>query len=120
MLLHDNDRRLHTTLIYSRQYDATVQADRDQVHECAFGGYDLFASGKLLALVARLVAPTVEARHKQLMAEHALIYDFADYLPHVTLSYDFTGELASLPPITFPILLGEEYVEDLRNLRNLR
>lgn len=109
------DRRLHTTLLYSRKHCPNLKAEPSEKHFCSFQNYDIFTGAKgEYVLVLVLNAPSVVARHLALMAEHGATYDFPIYHPHITLSYNYTdNSTAGIPPITFPITLGEEYVEDL-------
>lgn len=109
------DRRLHTTVIYSRKHCDGLVAQPDTQHVAEFIGYDLFtADGKDCVLVMKLNAPTVVARHLQIMAQYKATYDFPVYTPHITLSYNFTGEISNLPVYNESIVLGNEYVEDLK------
>ena len=109
------DKRLHTTVIYSRKHCAGLQAQPDVQHRAEFIGYDLFTSeGKNCVLVMKLNAPSVVARHLQIMAQYGATYDFPVYSPHITLSYDFSGEILNLPVYNQPIFLDSEYVEDLK------
>lgn len=109
------DRRLHTTLIYSRKQCKGLFAEPDTQHRAEFIGYDLFTSeGKNCVLVMKLNAPTVVARHLQIMAQYGATYDFPVYTPHITLSYDYSGNVADLPVYNELIFLGNEYVEDLK------
>ncbi len=62
----------------------------------------------------KLNAPSVVARHLQIMAQYGATYDFPVYSPHITLSYDFSGEILNLPVYNQPIFLDSEYVEDLK------
>ena len=109
------EKRLHTTVIYSRVYDL-VEAEQKTVHVARFAGFDLFtgSTGQQDVLVVKLNAPSVVERHEYLMAKHGFTYDFPEYHPHVSLSYSFTGDINKLPPIDFPILLGLEYHEQLQ------
>jgi hypothetical protein len=109
------ERRLHVTVIYSR-VGAPIQAQPELVHLARPVGFDIFSSSEgANALVLRLSAPTVEARHRQLMSTYPLTYDYPTFKPHITLSYD-VGKLdpGTLPLFQEEILLGAEYVEELR------
>ena len=109
------DKRLHTTVIYSRKYCNGLVAEPDTQHLAEFVDYDLFTSeGKNCVLVMKLNAPTVVARHLQIMAQYNATYDFPVYTPHITLSYNFSGNISDLPVYNEPIFLGHEYVEDLK------
>ena len=109
------EKYLHATVIHSRKYDL-VETEPKTVHVARFASFDLFDSrlGQQDILVVKLNAPSVVERHEYLMAKHGFTYDFPEYHPHVSLSYNFTGDIDRLPPIDFPILLGLEYHEQLR------
>lgn len=117
--------KLHTTLLYSRKYLPNYKAA---------GKLEHFLSGKPIGfevwptrptdgskpgrcLVLRYDSPELEKRHEQLMKEHDATYDFPDYKPHITLSYD----IGDLDEKKFPdikkylkeITIVEEYREDL-------
>lgn len=66
-------------------------------------------------LVLELDAPAVVERHLELMSLYPeLTYDFDQYLPHITLSYDIgTFDASALELPNFVCVLGDEYVEDL-------
>jgi hypothetical protein len=110
------NRRLHTTVIYSRKQCVGLVAESERVkHKAEFIGYDLFTSeGKNCVLVMKLNAPTVVARHLQIMAQYGATYDFPVYTPHITLSYNYSGNVTDLPVYNETIVLGNEYVEDLK------
>ena len=107
--------RRHTTVIYSRVW-APVEPCGDQLHQAIGRELKVFPQqdGRQ-CLVLVLDAPTVVARHEELMKRHpTLTYDFERYIPHVTLSYDigaFDASRLTLP--YFSCVLGDEYVEDL-------
>jgi len=109
------EQRLHTTLIYSRVHCPKLFAYPGIIYRCEFKGYELFSGDHGdTVLVALLNAPDVVKRHNTLMAEHPATYDYPVYNPHITLSYNFEGDIASLPPIDFTIFLGKEYVEEIK------
>ena len=109
------DKRLHTTVIYSRKHCDGLVGQPDVMHKAEFIGYDLFTSeGKNCVLVMKLNAPSVVARHLQIMAQYGATYDFPVYTPHITLSYNFLGNFVDLPVYNEPIFLENEYVEDLK------
>lgn len=112
-------KKLHTTIIFSRKYAAEAVSSNEI--------YPITSNGKTLAifptqddkraLVMKLDCPELIKRHEELMQEYEFTYDYDEYVPHVTLSYDcgdfeiedFDGEL---PQVTFI----SEYVEDLELL----
>ncbi len=69
-------------------------------------------------LVFELDAPEMVKRHKELMKEHDASYDFDEYVPHITISYnvgkDFdVSKLSPLPSNTRKLQVIEEYAEQL-------
>lgn len=85
------------------------------MYECEFGGYDIFSgqSGENV-LVMKLISQELQDRHNYLMETYGATYDFPVYHPHVTLSYNYTDNVAvGISPFTNKIILGMEYVEDL-------
>lgn len=117
--------RLHTTLLYSRTYcpDYTAQGKITPAwvgHPLEFEVWKTNGDGdkpQSNCLVLRYECKELEARHKLLMKEHNASYDFPDYKPHITFSYDI-GDLDpdSLPDVTKflgNIEIVEEYGEDL-------
>lgn len=109
--------KMHTTIIYSRKHAPDLKANNDL--------YPIIAKGKELhifptqdkknALVLKLECEALVNRHNEIMAEHQTTYDFPEYIPHITLSYDcgdfkpddYTGELPQ------ELTIIQEYVEDL-------
>ncbi len=107
--------KYHTTLIYSRKYNPDVKEDQSL--------YPLKIKGKELhvldtqdnkrALVMKFDSPELVERHNFLMSEYQLQYDYDEYIPHITLSYDI-GDMDVDFSGKFPIMtVTEEYVEDL-------
>lgn len=72
------------------------------------------------AFIVRLSSDDMVKRHKQLMKEHNATYDFDEYKPHITLSYDVgkefdlkdVGDFSDYIPDN-KIRIVEEYHEDL-------
>jgi len=58
--------------------------------------------------------PELVKRHEELMEEHGATYDFDDYKPHITFSYDVADmNPKDLPKFDGKIEIVEEYGEDL-------
>jgi len=69
-----------------------------------------------LVLVLTFKCPELVARHKELMKKYNAKFDFSEYKPHVTLSYDVGKDfdITKLDIKDFPDLeLETEYGEDL-------
>jgi hypothetical protein len=112
---HMFEHDLHTTLIYSRKPCPDIITMPNLVHEAYFNGFDMFSNshGEKCVLVMKLNAPTLVQRHLLLMEQHQATYDFESYVPHITLSYDFMGDISTLLPYTKEILLSNEWIEEL-------
>lgn len=110
-----SEKTKHVTLIYSRTYCPQMKADASEKYICKHTGFDIFPTGDgKRALVMLLSAPSVVKRHRLLMSEHPATYDYPQYKPHITLSYDIGDmDVSTLPLFTDDIILGDEYVEDL-------
>ena len=86
--MHEKERRKHVTLIYSRSYCPNIPLSAE-VHQARPTKLEVFGTqGGKNALVLLLSAPTVAARHRKLMSEFPLTYDYPHFKAHVTLSYD--------------------------------
>lgn len=110
----DLENRLHATLLYSYKPCPNIVPDAGAVHLAQFAGYELFKSEGENALVVLLRAPSIVKRHDALIKQGA-VHSYPKFTPHVTLTYLFDGDtVTGLPPIDFPILLGNEYVEALK------
>ena len=113
----------HTTLICSRKFadikeleddlvDSEIVAEPTELH--VFETFD-----KKRALVIKLDCPYLEERHKYLMQKYDLEYDYDEYIPHITLSYDI-GEMKVPKDVKFPefFRIQAEYKEDLNLEKN--
>lgn len=113
--------KLHTTLLYSRkhlpEYEATGDLDEPMVGTVkGFDVWDSQASGKgekTKCLVLEYNCECLTKRHKSLMDEHEATYDYDEYKPHITMSYDFDGDVDKLPKFTDNINITKETGEDL-------
>jgi len=80
---------IHLTLLYSRKFLPDYEA-LGKVDMWAYPkGFHIFEGGNGKDILVLLVdSPDLEKRHKLLMKEHRATYDFPDFRPHITLSYD--------------------------------
>lgn len=108
----------HTTLIYSRKY-AEIDGLDDDLGDKEIVAYpenlEVFETfDKKRALVIKLDCPYLEDRHKYLMSKYELTYDYPEYIPHITLSYDI-GEMILPKNVEFPkfFRISSEYQEEL-------
>jgi len=132
--IHDNKiptsvrpDRLHSTLLYSRKYLPNYKP-AGKLDKPLIGTPKSFevwktrppagSDGKPTnCLVLKYSCPELETRHKELMKEHSAQYDYDEYYPHITLSYDIGDmNIKDLPDIkdtVKEIKIVEEYGEDL-------
>ena len=108
---------MHCTIIYSTKGDPSFKArgKLDKPMEMKGKSLTVFnqRNGKK-ALVLLLDCPEIEARHEELMSTHDFVYDFPQYQPHISLNYDFQGNLEDLKDAKLPTLNAvEEYQEEL-------
>jgi hypothetical protein len=120
-----NMDKLHTTLLYSRKYLPNYEAA---------GRYDEPMIGTPLELVVwktqgdgdkapanclvmKYDCPELVQRHKDLMREHGATFDYDEYTPHITLSYDIgdmdIGGMPDIKDAIVRVVVAEEYGEDL-------
>ena len=87
--------------------DSEIVAKPTELH--VFETFD-----KKRALVIKLDCPYLLERHKYLMQKYDLTYDYNEYIPHITLSYDI-GEMEIPKDVKFPkfFRIQAEYQEDL-------
>lgn len=105
-----HDRRLHTTLLYSRKPCPNIITQPETVHLASFIAYEIFDD----ILVAKINSPSIVARHLELMQLYDATYDFPVYIPHISLVYGFSGDVNLLPPLNVDdIMIGLEYSEEL-------
>jgi 2'-5' RNA ligase len=108
-------KNFHTTLIYSRvPANADVKLSEYE-HAVLPSEFAIFGNPELdeRILVLKLQAPSVVERHMSLMGTYGFINDYPEYHPHITLSYKYYGDLETLQVPNFPIVLGDEYLEDI-------
>lgn len=109
----------HTTLLYSRKHLPNYRPDTayDDPMEGNVTGLRLWpgeTDKSKHILVMTYECPELSKRHKDLIDEHKAQWDFPDFKPHVTLSYEAAGfDLASLPKFEHPLRIVGEYAEKL-------
>ncbi len=103
--------KLHTTIVYSRV---------NVPYKVASGSFEIADKGKLdvfktqsgdRALVFKMESDYLHARHLYAKALGAT-YDYPDYQPHITLSYNI-GVLNFSGEYKVPVVLDREYSEEL-------
>lgn len=110
--------KLHVTLLYSRKHMDGFKPigpllEPMKVRVIEFSVWDTQDGKK--ALVAQLDAPKLIIRHKVLMKKFGGTFDYDEYRPHFTMSYDVGPDFNkdNLPKMTVPLYLEREYGQDL-------
>lgn len=115
--------KFHSTLLYSRKLLPNyiplgeiepVATSDDVIFELEIWPSD---GGSKNLLVLKYDCAWLTERHETLMIEHEATWDFPDYSPHITLSYDVGDWLPEKYAISFnnnkPIVITAEYEEAL-------
>lgn len=116
--------KMHSTVLYSRKFlpDYKPAGDYDKALEGVPTNFDIWPSTNddgttSNCLVLKYDCDDLVKRHKDLMDEHQATYDFPNYEPHITLSYDIgnikTTKLPDIKGILPTITIVHEYGEDL-------
>lgn len=114
--------KIHTTLLYSKKHlpDFEPRGKLDDMMVGKPSGFEKWPSqpddegNVAMCLVLKYDCPDLVARHKDLMKEHDAHYDFDEYKPHITFSYDVASlQCKDLPKFDADIEIVEEYGEDL-------
>lgn len=115
--------KFHITILYSRKPCPDFEPAGQLVEPIVgqFKEWDLFPSqpdengNRSNCLVMKLTCPELEQRHARLMKEHGATFDFDEYIPHLTLSYD-VGDInvKALPEFLEPIIIVSEYYQPLK------
>lgn len=104
---------IHTTILYSTKECPNYVPDTvPEYGDIKFKGFRYFGS----ALVIELDAPGLVMRHKALMKQHNAVYDYDEYIPHITISYDSDIDVGTLSKDYFAktkFIPETEYKEDL-------
>ena len=108
---------IHITLLYSRKFLPNYVPAGKINAICSPTEFHVFPTfDKKRALVLKVNSPWLKIRHDYLMKAHQATYDYPEYLPHITLSYD----IGDMPQPAFPsdikkeFRLVEEYAEELK------
>lgn len=115
--------KLHCTILYSRKYLPEYKAC-GKYEEPLVGKpieFDIWKTSppdpkaeKTNCLVLKFECDDLVSRHKELMKDHGATFDYDQYTPHLTLSYN-VGDLDIKDLLMYdgPIEVEEEYKEDL-------
>lgn len=109
--------KMHCTLLYSKRPCKMPDVRPERLYLAKADELEVFhgSDGKRV-LVVKLFCPELKIRHTQLMQETEGSYDYPDYIPHVTLSYDIGDtwvpqEYAIIPAVDIDMSL--EYCQHI-------
>ncbi len=107
---------LHVTIAHSCKLVSWAAIPRVAPGELV-AGFLGFREVKLLgpgpALVLKFYCDALWGRWREVL-DRGASWDFPGYQPHITLGYDWQGELPSIPPFLGPIILGSERWEEVQ------
>ena len=112
------EKEIHSTLIYSTKYDNIVINDvGEDLGNAEPKKFHIFETqDNKRALVLLIKSEYLTSRHKELMKKYDLTYNFDEYIPHITLSYDIEDfDISNLNIKDLPtnFTINTEYKEDL-------
>ncbi len=115
--------KLHVTLLYSRKYlpDYTAAGELKHAFYCSpkeFVVWNTNGENKAVSkcLILKLDCPELVQYHNHLMELHGATFDYKEYQPHVTLSYnigDLDVDLLHVADLPRSLTLSYEYQEVL-------
>lgn len=111
--------KLHVTLLYSRVECIGFKSPGNLIEPfvATVKGFDVWNNADMdgKALVVKLDAPALVERHLMLMKLYGATYDFPEYQPHFTISYNVPDEFdpKTLPLFSGNLILNHEYSKDL-------
>lgn len=83
----NKNKNLHVTILFSRKNLPDYKAPGKVSYSAKASNFHVFEE-KTKVLVLLLDSKELKKRHKELMDKHNGTYDFPEYIPHITLSYD--------------------------------
>lgn len=109
--------KLHVTLLYSRKHLPDYNPNPSLMFMATPEKFEIWPtkSGKN-CLVLKMKSDMLVQRHKQLMADHQATYDYPEYTPHISLSYD-AGDIDvskfNIEDLPMHLIFSYEYEESL-------
>ncbi len=109
---------LHVTLLYSKKHlpNLVARGLLSSPIKIKPESFEVWESSGNNCLVLKLHSFELLHLHKTLMHDHQATYDYAEYHPHVTLSYnvgDFNTSSLNIKLLPEELLLCKEYKEEL-------
>jgi len=110
-----NPDEFHSTVMFSRKYIPNFKPLGEiQGWEGTFEKFHVYPSDDTQALVLMYDCWEIKDRWQKIISEYGATWDYDDFHPHITLSYDMEDlDISKLPPYKGPIIIVEEYNNDL-------
>lgn len=102
----------HTTIVYSKTCIDMKPIRHNKIIDPQTYRWEMFGKKKNI-LVLCYDSLDLQNRFNYAVSLGAT-HDYDIYNPHVTISFDYKGDIAKLPLPKFPIIITEEYHEDIK------
>lgn len=104
----------HSTVMFSRKFIPDFETIGKVKWSGMFLGFGIFEGKDGNSLVLKFRCNDLEERFNHIMVKYGATWDYEDFIPHITLSYN-VGDLdyEKLPSYKGPINIIYEYYEDL-------
>jgi hypothetical protein len=107
--------KLHSTIVFSRKYDQ-ILINKENIYEATIEHFRIFKTREgNSGLVIEMKSKDIVSRHMYFMKKYNLTYEFDEFIPHMTLTYNLTPgfDCSKLPVNRIKLFFHGEYVEDL-------
>lgn len=89
----------HTTIIYSKNpCPEAKEYDFKLPMHATVSGFKIFDAPLGRCLVAALESEDLKTVNSDIMQRYGATSDYPEYIPHITLSYNYDGDLPTNPP----------------------
>lgn len=103
----------HTTIIYSRKGVPEAEGyDINLPLTAQISGWEIFPTQDNKKALVGLINSTELKNHHDALKKMGATHDYPDYSPHITLSYDYDGEVPKNVP-DFKVTFNKKTVEGL-------
>lgn len=106
-------KKYHTTLAYSRTNFNHI-LDKESQFEASIDKMHVFKNEKLghTALVLKLNSDGLSKRHDMIHEDPKASYDFDEYVPHITISYD----VSTMKDEDYNHIMSDKFLKELKEL----
>lgn len=107
--------KLHSTIVFSRIY-ADISVNKDNIYEATIENFRIFKMrGGDSGLAIQMKSTAIVNRHMYFMKKYNLAYEFDEFIPHITITYNIKPDFdcSKLSIDRKKLFFHGEYVEDL-------